>query len=123
MSHSNIIAQAIPFFHQIMCLLISICYSYKFIHEDLTNKTRIMTLVLKVLKDYNKTDSLPSFHYNNMMEELQIIAPEITEEMLLQYGVFVVQQVSVHSNIFPFIWPCFIFIHDVYVVTHVSSFI
>ena len=43
-----------------------------------------MTIVLKVLIDCHKSDSLPSFHYNNMVEELQNIAPEITEETLLQ---------------------------------------
>ena len=52
-----------------------------------------MTIVLKVLKDYHKSDSLPSFHYNNMLEELQIVAPDITEETLLQHGEFIVQQV------------------------------
>ena len=67
--------------------------TYKDIHEDLTSKTRIMTIVLKVLKEYHESDSLPSFHYNNMLEELQNVAPDITEETLLQHGEFIVQQV------------------------------
>ena len=52
-----------------------------------------MTIVLKVLKEYHESDSLPSFHYNNMLEELQNVAPDITEETLLQHGEFIVQQV------------------------------
>ena len=75
-------------------MFLYLCFRYKDIHEDLTSKTRIMTIVLKVLKDYHKSDSLPSFHYNNMLEELQIVAPDITEETLLQHGEFIVQQVN-----------------------------
>ena len=52
-----------------------------------------MTIVLKVLKEYHESDSLPSFHYNNMLEELQNVAPDITEETLLQHGEFIIQQV------------------------------
>ena len=57
-----------------------------------------MTIVLKVLKDYHHNDSLPSFHYNNMLEELQIVAPDITEETLLQHGEFIVQQIHSYDT-------------------------
>ena len=57
-----------------------------------------MTIVLKVLKDYHHNDSLPSFHYNNMLEELQIVAPDITEETLLQHGELIVQQIHSYDT-------------------------
>ena len=68
--------------------------TYSTIHTDLEDKVRLTGVVYSILDDVKEKGFLNAFTYENMLERLAILDHEINEELLLQYGVFIVQQVS-----------------------------